>query len=308
MSRLARALAIGCLPCSFALALATDDRYFDAAGVPIRYVEAGVGEPVVLLHGYTSNIEEQWIDSGVFGALARHYRVIAFDARGHGRSGKPHDPAHYGPEMARDVVRLLDHLGIERAHIVGYSMGAHIVAQLLTLSPQRFRTATLGGAAGRRGWSAADERRVEIEAAEMEQGLLTTQILRLMPAGAPRPSEEELKARSAKILAGRDARALAAVRRSNRDQVVTDAQMAAVKVPTLGVVGSEDPYFADFKALAALMPGLELVVVDGATHGSLPARAEFVSTLRAFFERAAERALPPEPKKPARLVPVLVVS
>ena len=70
----------------------------------------------------------------MFPALAASYRVIAMDARGHGLSGKPHDPAQYGPEMGLDVVRLLDHLGLRRAHILGYSMGAHIVAQLVTAS------------------------------------------------------------------------------------------------------------------------------------------------------------------------------
>src|SRR3954453_5722440 len=107
-----------------------EDQFFDSAGVRIRYIEEGQGEPVVLVHGYTSDAEAQWARTGVIQALAAQYRVIAMDLRGHGGSGKPHDPAQYGPEMSLDIVRLLDHLGIRRAHIVGYSMGAHIVAQL----------------------------------------------------------------------------------------------------------------------------------------------------------------------------------
>lgn len=130
-----RVMSIVCLPLALAGPVAAEDRFFDSAGVRIRYVEEGRGEPVVLVHGYTSDIEGQWIETGVSPALSRHHRVIAFDARGHGKSGKPHDPRAYGPEMARDVVRLLDHLGIAKAHVVGYSMGAHIVAQLLTLHP-----------------------------------------------------------------------------------------------------------------------------------------------------------------------------
>src|SRR5918998_677025 len=106
---------------------------------------------------FASDAEAQWVRTGVLQALAARYRVIAMDARGHGRSGKPDDPARYGPEMGLDVVRLLDHLGIRRAHLVGYSMGAHIVAQLLVTHPERFLTATLGGASGRRNWSAEDQ-------------------------------------------------------------------------------------------------------------------------------------------------------
>jgi pimeloyl-ACP methyl ester carboxylesterase len=90
------------------------------------------GEPVVLVHGYTSDAEAQWVRTGVLRALAAEYRVAAMDARGHGRSDKPHDPALYGPEMGFDILRLFDHLGIQRAHLIGYSMGAHIVAQLVT--------------------------------------------------------------------------------------------------------------------------------------------------------------------------------
>ena len=87
-----------------AAAAALDDRYFDSGGVRIRYAEQGRGEPAVLVHSYTSDLEEQWIKPGVFAQLSAHYRTIAFDVRGHGKSGKPHDPNAYGAEMAWDVV------------------------------------------------------------------------------------------------------------------------------------------------------------------------------------------------------------
>ena len=261
-----------------------DDRFFVSAGVRIRYVEEGEGAPVVLLHGYTSDLEDQWIESGVLRALARDHRVIAFDARGHGKSGKPHDPQAYGVEMARDVVRLLDHLDIAKAHIVGYSMGAHILAQLLTLHPERMLTATLGGGTGRRNWTLADDHRVETQAAEMARGRLDTQILRLWPVDQAMPGSEELGVLSADLLNGKDQLALAAVRRSNREQAVTEADMAAVKVPVLGIVGSVDAYLAHFRALERLIPHMKLVVIDDATHGSAPQRPEFVAALREFID------------------------
>src|SRR5207248_70294 len=158
----------------------------------------------------------------------------------------------------------LDHLGLRRAHILGYSLGAHIVAQLLTLHPERFTSAVLGGACGRRNWCAEDDARVAVEAAEMEQCLLRSQLLRLWPHDVPEPGETQLRERSARLLEGNDPLALAALRRSNCDQVVTDAQMAAVRIATLGIVGSEDPYLQRFRELQALMPELEVVVLDGA--------------------------------------------
>lgn len=266
---------------------AAEDKYFDSAGVRIRYVEAGSGEPVVLVHGYTTDIEQQFVQTGVFPGLAKGYRTIALDARGHGKSGKPHDPKQYGPQMGLDVVRLLDHLGIPKAHIVGYSMGAHIVAQLVTTNPERFTTMTLGGASGRRNWTEDDERRVRIESAEMDEGMLRSQIVRLWPRDQPPPSDEEVRKRSAERLVGKDPRALAAVRRSNRDQVVSGAQMTAVKVPTLGVVGSADPYLKEFQDLKRLMPQMTLVVIEGASHGSAPGRPEFLRAIEEFL--AADR-------------------
>ena len=84
-------------------------------GVRIHYFELGRdGTPVILIHGYTANAEGKWIKPGIAQALAGKHRVIAMDARGHGRSDKPHDPAKYGPRMATDVIELMDHLKIRR--------------------------------------------------------------------------------------------------------------------------------------------------------------------------------------------------
>jgi pimeloyl-ACP methyl ester carboxylesterase len=197
------------------------------------------------------------------------------------------------------VPRLLDHLGIRRAHIVGYSMGGHIVANLLTMNPERFLTATLGGGAGRRNWTEKDQRRVEIEADEMERGLLRTQLLRLWPKDRPLPSDEEIRRRSAKGLAGKDVLALAAIRRSNGDQVVTDRELAAVTVPTLAIVGADDPYRTDLEALKKVMPQLTLVTVPGATHGSAPSNPAFVEALLAFLAAHPSAAGAPSGSTPA---------
>lgn len=287
--RLLLALAAFCLITG---ADAAEEQFFDSAGVRIRYIEEGQGESVLLVHGYTSNAEAQWAWTGLPQALAARYRVIALDLRGHGRSGKPHDSAQYGPEMGFDILRLLDRLGIARAHIIGYSMGAHIVAQLLTTYPERFLTATLGGAPGRFSWSLEDQQRVDREAAEIEQGLLRSQILRLRPNGGPPPNEERIRELSVAQLAGQDVYALAAVRRSNPAQVITLTQMAAVTVPTLGVVGTADPYLSLFLELKARMPQIELVTIKDASHGSAPGSPEFAQAILVFL-----RAHPAAPDK-----------
>jgi len=100
---------------------------------------------IILVHGFT-NTADIWWASGIAQDLARDHRVIALDLRGHGKSDKPKPPV-IDAEMARDVARLMAHLGIRRAHIVGYGLGANIAAHLATLHPERFITMTLAGGA-----------------------------------------------------------------------------------------------------------------------------------------------------------------
>jgi pimeloyl-ACP methyl ester carboxylesterase len=196
-----RALAAGAatLAAARAAGAAPQERVFDSAKVPVRFIEEGAGEPVILMHGYTLDADDEWVRTGLFAALAGHYRGVALDARGHGRSGKPHDPAAYGPEMGLDIVRLMDHLGIPRAHVVGYSMGSHVVAQLLIARPERFLTATLGGAVGRLGWTEADQRRVDVEPADMDE----VRSARKRSAFGRRTSPRRRRSRSASARRGR---------------------------------------------------------------------------------------------------------
>ena len=120
---------------------------FQSDGVRIAYWDEGEGEPILLIHGFASNVATNWIDPGwVSTLMASGRRVIAFDNRGHGQSEKLYDPERYGaPIMAEDARRLLDHLGIERADVMGYSMGARISAFLVLNHPARVRSAILAG-------------------------------------------------------------------------------------------------------------------------------------------------------------------
>ena len=264
------------------LVAAPQNKFFDSAGVRIHYLEEGNGESVVLLHGFTSSADN-WVRNGVFAQLAKRYHVIALDCRGHGQSDKPHDPDQYGREMGRDVIRLLDLRGIERAHIIGYSLGAQIVAQLVASSPKRFRTATLGGASGRWAWTAEDEQLAKLEATEMEQGMLRSQLLRVASRNGPPLTDEQIRAESSRRLAGLDTAALAALRRSMRETVVSREKIAAIKIPTLGVVGSDDPAVKDFRELQKMLPTLRVEVVDGASHVATPTRPEFVRAILQFL-------------------------
>jgi pimeloyl-ACP methyl ester carboxylesterase len=112
-------------------------------GIKIHYLTHGnTGSWVVLIHGYTDNAQRMWFNTGIAPEIAKRHRVVAIDNRNHGQSDKP---VPGGTGRAQDVIELMDHLGIQRAHIHGYSMGGGIVAQLLALVPQRFITAGFGG-------------------------------------------------------------------------------------------------------------------------------------------------------------------
>jgi pimeloyl-ACP methyl ester carboxylesterase len=278
------------------LVASAQDQFFDSNGVRIRYVEQGSGPPVVLIHGFSGNLDASWVETGVLPNLATDYRVIALDSRGNGKSDKPHDPKSYGLQMGEDVVRLLDHLHIARAPIVGHSLGAIITAKLLTTHPDRFLTATLSGAAGRQHWTPENAAAAEAEAVEFEQGVpFRSVILRTAPTDRPKPTEEQIQAESQRRLGRNDRFAMAAIVRSRGEQTVSAAEMAAVRVPTLGIIGSADANLAAMNQFASVLPTLKVVVIEGATHGGtlgVTRRPEFVDNFREFTAAHKEASSP----------------
>jgi pimeloyl-ACP methyl ester carboxylesterase len=133
-------LAVGCTPAD-----EPKSQTFDAKGVKIHYLTAGKGEAVVLIHGLYSSAGINWRLTGVMGELARDHQVIALDLPGHGFSAKQTDKDAYGVQMVEDVVLLLDHLKIKKAHVVGYSLGGMITGKLMAKHPDRVLSGTLGG-------------------------------------------------------------------------------------------------------------------------------------------------------------------
>ena len=111
-------------------------------GVKIHYYVMGKGTPVILIHGYTGTAWGNWFSNGIAQALAKNHLVVALDCRNHGKSDKP---VPNGSGKAQDVVELMDHLKIKKAHFHGYSMGGGITGQLLTMIPDRFISAAFGG-------------------------------------------------------------------------------------------------------------------------------------------------------------------
>ena len=251
-------------------------------GVEIHYLVEGRGDPVVLLHGITGTAASNWGGPGIIGRLAEEFQVIAVDQRGHGKSGKPHDAASYGERMALDIVDLLDHLRLQQAHVVGYSMGGFITMKVVALAPDRLMSAVVGGA----GWPSPalrDDAMFDALAESLEAGKGGGPLVEFLWPGEEPPTPEQAQAIGQAMVASNDQMALAAVVRGMSGLDVSAELLRMNKVPTLNIIGSDDPLKPNADALVDVMQEHRLHVIEGANHMNTLSSPEFVDTVRAFF-------------------------
>ena len=238
-------------------------------GVELAWREVGSGRPFVLLHGLMGS-GALLAGQGLVAALAgRGYRVILPDLRGHGDSGRPHDPACYAPDiLADDMLALIEHLGLEDYDLGGYSMGGKLVLRLLARGA-RPAHAVVGG----QGLDALD--------AESDRTNGHRRILAAVADGAALPAGSPEAATADWIRhSGTDARAVGLVLGTF---VATGADaLRPVSVPTLVVVGDQDSRGTSAGALAALLPHGQLVLVPG-DHLTALGAAEFAAAVLEFL-------------------------
>jgi pimeloyl-ACP methyl ester carboxylesterase len=267
--------------------LGPEGHYLDSNGVRIHYTDEGTGVPVVLLHGLGFSANLQWREGGQRDTLLKHYRVIALDNRGHARSDKPHDPKQYGNEMSEDLARLLDHLKIEKAHIVGYSLGGFITLKFVATHPERVLSATMCAA----GWQQPVPESLafaEGVAQEFERGEVGIVLKRL--GGYPELTfVRRLGIRTAIALTG-SSRPFAALVRASHDLCVTEEQLRSNKIPALTIIGEKDGLLPDVKALHEHMAKHQFIVLPGLTHGSLGGSSALLELLEAFLRSNTPKA------------------
>jgi pimeloyl-ACP methyl ester carboxylesterase len=222
-------------------------------GVEIAFLDEGEGEPVVLVHGFASTAQGNWVHPGWVATLTRAgRRVIALDNRGHGASSKLYDPAAYHSAcMADDVRALLDHLGIERADVMGYSMGARITAFFALAHPARLRRAVLGGLGIRlvEGVGLPESIAEALEAPSL--------------ADVHDPTGRTFRAFAEQTQS--DLAALAACIRGSR-QVLTRDEVGTIRAPVLVAVGGKDNVAGSAQELAALLPAGRALDIPGRDH------------------------------------------
>lgn len=230
-----------------------ESQTFRSGELNIAFTDQGDGDPVLLVHGFASNIKANWRDPGWISLLRREgYRVVAIDNRGHGGSDKPRDVASYHlHRMVEDARGLLDHLGIARADVMGYSMGARITALLAHFHPERVRSAILGGMGANmvRPMRGTEEIASALEAPSL--------------ADVTDPTGRTFRAFADKT--GSDRLALAACMRGSREAIGADV-LTALRCPVLVAVGTTDDIAAPAEELAKIIPGAEALPIPGRDH------------------------------------------
>lgn len=249
LALLAIALGLQALSAGAAAADGPRSQTFDARGVKIHYLTEGRGEPVVLIHGLHASAEINWGLPGVIADLARDHQVIALDLPGHGRSDKPEREDAYGLRVVEDVVLLLDHLKVKKAHVVGYSLGGMVAVKLMAQYPDRVASATLGGM----GW--------------------------LRDGGALQRVWERMPAREG-------GRTPAAFGRSIGRLAVTEAELKKIDVPVMVLVGDRDPvkrlYVAPLQQVRKDWPVVE---IEDAGHLNCILKKQFKDELTGWVRK-----------------------
>ena len=226
---------------------------FHNGAVEIAYLDEGEGDPIILVHGFASSKNVNWVYPTWVSELRKNgFRVIAFDNRGHGDSSKLYDPEDYHiGTMASDITALMDHLGIERADVMGYSLGARMMGILAQTRPERVRSAIFGGLGIGliKGGGPGENVAKALEAPSLDD--VTDPVGRTFRAFADQTRS--------------DRRALAACLRGSR-RLMTEAEAASISVPTLIAVGTTDEIAGSAEALAKIIPGAEVLDIPNRDH------------------------------------------
>lgn len=242
----------------------------------IHFEYFGAGPPIVLVHGWGSDLRHNWVATGWVEALSSIRRVIALDCRGHGRSEKPHEQAAYGYRaMSRDVLRVMDELGIERADFLGYSLGAFMGVCLLADDRRRFSSMVLGGIGDETLKSAAACIAIAKGLRAPDPEAIRDPVGRAARAYADANPDNDL-----------EALALSALQMwpEGFPLELGGAALAQVDIPVLIVNGDDDqPYVRSDERLVAAIPGARLVRIPGADHGSAVANPRFRDAVLGFL-------------------------
>jgi pimeloyl-ACP methyl ester carboxylesterase len=230
---------------------ATADESFNSNGVKINYATKGQGEPVILIHGWLSSGWINWELTGIYGELAKEYQVIRIDMPGHGSSEQTTKENAYGAELGEHVIRLMNHLKIKQAHIVGYSMGGIITAHLAVKHADRMLSATLGGM----GW---------LREESLEQKFF---------AGG-----------------GKDGKPVGLCFQSLAKLALSETEIKAIKTPTLILFGEKDFLKIGYTLpLKKVRPDWKIIEISGGDHISTLLKPQFKTEILIWLKSQKQK-------------------
>ena len=240
--------------------------YVDSSGVNIHYHVEGDGPPLVLQHGLSSSLQN-WYACGFVEELAKDYRLIMVDARGHGRSGKPHEPKDYDLKLrVNDVLAVMDDLGVDKAHYMGYSMGGRIGFGIVLHALDRFHSLILGGISAD---TANTDIRPEDRISLLRQGMASYVADAEAKEGPIEPGRRER-------LLDNDPEALIAATTAPRGTDGVEALLPQLNIPCLLYCGEADGFFPGAKEASQIIPNARFASFPGLNHGQTSRAAEAV--------------------------------
>ena len=272
-------LAVGTF--AFLLLHRAGGEYFESAGARIFYSVEGAGPPVILVHGVGANLDLNWRRPGVIRALAKDFQVISFDLRGHGLSDTPSEPEQYGIQMVEDITRLMDHLGIAKAHLAGYSLGGFIALKAASVHPERFLSVAVCAA----GWKNPDDPSPIPSPYRPPEPPTTEQVTHasVFAFAEGKPLFHRIRSGIGDYLMNPVAKK--AIKKSYMDLAVYRPSLESNSVPMLSVIGTGDGFLYLARDLAAVTRNLEAREIPGANHFALPFSRTFKKTLHDFLQR-----------------------
>lgn len=253
---------------------AAADQFVQAGDVRLRYRDVGSGTPIVFIHGYSRSLEDWLVLADSFPS----HRVIAYDVRGFGKSTRLTDVRRHGDAYVEDVVALLDHLKIDRAHLVGHSMGALIAANVAVAHPQRVASATLIAGPTHTD-SAAFAREAAPWVRDLESGVNLRKFIVWLFPGTP---DSVARGMSAQAMAANDSMVMVTAMRAMPALAIPPKTMAAATVPVFVTVGGRDPLAPHARTLAKHWPGAKLLEVPDMDHVTIMNHPQVLAGIRAI--------------------------
>lgn len=270
-------------------------QFFESNGVKIRYITKGSGVPVVLIHGMTQNIESSWsvpIEGGnLIERLSKNHQVIALDCRGHGKSDKPHDSTQYGTRMVKDVLNLLDYLHIDKAHFIGFSMGAIIAGNLQLDYPDRVLSTVLSGAliaTKKVNQQAGIQYAMKNTASDITAGRGMYSMIKwldLPQDNKPAISDKQALDIGKFLIQGNDSVAIVSVLKAFDQFDVKEKQLKRNKIPTLVIIGTQDHSIIAARQHIRHFKNARLKEIAGKEHAGILSSKEYYNAVEEFINQ-----------------------